>query len=84
MVAAYAVSVAFGWPPDLRSASLLLSGGFVLVTGVLLGALFDGLPYGVIILAQAANALFLPVVLLVITALPAVQLARLSGMWSTG
>ena len=73
-------------------------------------ALFGGSPYRVIVLAQAANALFLPVVLvllliianraeimgrfrnsrlasslgvlvvLVIAALSAVQLARLSGM----
>ena len=101
---------AFGWPPDLRSTRLRLLGGFVLVTGVLFGVLFGGSPYRVIILAQAANALFLPVVLvlllvianraeimgrfrnsrltnalgvlvvLVIAALSALQLGRLSGI----
>ncbi len=85
-------------------------GGFALVNGVLSGPLFGGSPYRVIVLAQAANALFLPVVLvllliivnrakimgrfrnsrlasalgvlvvLVIAALSAVQLARLSGI----
>ncbi len=64
--AAYAVSGAFGWPPDLRSARLRLLGGFVLVTGVLFGALFDGSPYRVIVLAQAVNALFLPVVVVLL------------------
>ena len=83
-LAAYAVFGAFGWPPDLRSARLWLLGGFVLVTGVLFGTLFGGLPYGVIVLAQAANALFLPVVLLVIAALSAVPLSLLSEVWSTG
>ena len=82
----------------------------MLVTGVLFGVLFGGSPYRVIVLAQAANALFLPVVLvllliianrteimgrfrnsrltntigvlvvLVIAALSALQLARLSGI----
>ena len=110
LAAAYAVSGAFGWTPDLRSTRLRLLGGFVLVTGVLFGVLFGGSPYRVIILAQAANALFLPVVLvllliianrteimgrfrnsrltntigvlvvLVIAALSALQLARLSGI----
>ena len=66
LAAAYAVSGAFGWPPDLRSTRLRLLGGFVLVTGVLFGVLFGGSPYRVIILAQAANALFLPVVLVLL------------------
>ena len=66
LAAAYAVSGAFGWPPDLRSARLRLLGGFVLVTGVLFGVFAGGSPYRVIVLAQAANALFLPVVLVLL------------------
>ena len=66
LAAAYAVSGAFGWPPDLRSGRLRLLGGFVLVTGVLFGVFAGGSPYRVIVLAQAANALFLPVVLVLL------------------
>ena len=66
LAAAYGVSGAVGWPSDLRSARLRLPGGFVLVTGVLFGTLFGGLPYRVIVLAQAANVLFLPVVLVLL------------------
>lgn len=66
LAAAYAVSGAFGWTPDLRSGRLRLLGGFVLVTGVLFGVLAGGSPYRVIVLAQAANALFLPVVLVLL------------------
>jgi manganese transport protein len=66
LAAAYAVSGAFGWPPDLRSSRLRLLGGFVLVTGVLFGVFAGGAPYRVIVLAQAANALFLPVVLVLL------------------
>ena len=110
LAAAYAVSGALGWPPDLRSARLRLLGGFVLATGVLFGVLYGGSPYQLIVLAQAANAVFLPIVLvlllvianradimgrfrnsrltnvlggavvLVIVALSAVQIARLSGL----
>ena len=66
LAAAYAVSGAFGWTPDLRSGRLRLLGGFVLVTGVLFGVFAGGSPYRVIVLAQAANALFLPVVLVLL------------------
>ena len=38
----------------------------MLVTGVLFGVFAGGSPYRVIVLAQAANALFLPVVLVLL------------------
>ena len=64
--AAYAVSGAFGWQPNLQSGRFRLLGGFVLVTGVLFGALYGGSPYRVIVLAQALNALFLPVIVVLL------------------
>lgn len=66
LAAAYAVSGALGWPPDLRSARLRLLGGFVLVSGTLFGMLLGGSPYRLIVLAQAANAVFLPIVLVLL------------------
>ena len=66
LAAAYAVSGAFGWAPDLRSARLRALGGFVLITGVACGVAFGGSPYQVIVLAQAANAVFLPIVLVLL------------------
>ena len=66
LAAAYAVSGALGWAPDLRSARLRLLGGFVLVSGMLFGVLFGGSPYQMIVLAQAANAVFLPIVLVLL------------------
>lgn len=110
LAAAYAVSGALGWAPDLKSARLRTLGGFVLVTGVVCAVAFGGSPYQVIILAQAANAVVLPIVLvlllvianraaivgrfgnsllvnamgtlvvLVIAALSAIQIARLAGL----
>ena len=41
-------------------------GGFVLISGVLFGVLFGGSPYQVIILAQAANAVVLPILLVLL------------------
>ena len=66
LAAAYAASGAMGWAPDLRSLRMRLLGGFVLVTGVLCGVLFGGSPYQVIILAQAGNAVMLPVLLVLL------------------
>ena len=66
LAAAYAASGAFGWTPDLRSARLRLLGGFVLISGVLFGVLFGGSPYQVIIVAQAGNAVMLPILLVLL------------------
>ena len=109
LAAAYAAAGAFGWSPDLGKARMRLAWGFVLATGLLSALLLGGSPYRVIVLAQASNALLLPVlvvfllaianrteimgrfrnsrlsnvlgaiVVLVIAALSAVQLARLAG-----
>ena len=87
-----------------------LAWGFVLLTGLLSALLLGGSPYRVIVLAQASNALLLPllvvfllaianrveimgrfrnsrlsnvlgaIVVVVIAALSAVQLARLAGL----
>ena len=66
LAAAYAAAGAFGWTPDLKSARLRMLGGFVLLSGVLFGMLFGGSPYQVIILAQAANAVVLPILLVLL------------------
>ena len=66
LAAAYAASGAFGWTPDLRSARLRMLGGFVLISGVLFGVLFGGSPYRVIIVAQAGNAVMLPILLVLL------------------
>ena len=109
LAAAYAAAGAFGWKSDLGSARMRTAWGFVLVTGLLSALLLGGSPFRVIVLAQASNALLLPlllvfllvianrteimgrfrnsrlsnvlggIVVLVIAALSAVQLARLAG-----
>ncbi len=66
LAAAYAAAGAFGWTPDLRSARLRMLGGFVLISGMLFGLLFGGSPYQVIIVAQAANAVVLPILLVLL------------------
>ena len=110
LAAAYAAAGAFGWSPDLGNARMRLAWGFVLFTGLLSALLLGGSPYRVIVLAQASNALLLPllvvfllaianrveimgrfrnsrlsnvlgaIVVVVIAALSAVQLARLAGL----
>ena len=110
LAAAYAAAGAFGWSADLGSARMRLAWGSVLTAGILSALLLGGSPYRVIVLAQASNALLLPLLLvfllaianrtaimgrfrnsrltnvlgalvvLVIAALSAVQLARLAGL----
>ena len=69
LAAAYAAAGAFGWAPDLRSARLRLAWGFVLGTGLLSALLLGGSPFRVIVLAQASNALLLPLLLVVLLAI---------------
>ena len=57
LAAAYAVSGALGWPPDLRSGRFRLLWGLVLATGVVCAVTLGGAPYQVILLAQAGNGI---------------------------
>ncbi len=63
LAAAYAAAGAFGWTSDLGSARMRMAWGFVLVTGLLSALLFGGSPFRVIVLAQASNAILLPLLL---------------------
>jgi manganese transport protein len=63
LAAAYAAAGAFGWKSDLGSARMRTAWGFVLVTGLLSALLLGGSPFRVIVLAQASNALLLPLLL---------------------
>ena len=66
LAAAYAVSGALGWAPDLRSSRFRMLWGFVLVTGVVCAVTLGGAPYKVILLAQAGNAIVLPLTLVLL------------------
>ena len=66
LAAAYAVSGALGWPPDLRSGRFRMLWGFVLVTGVVCAVTLGGAPYKVILLAQAGNGIVLPLTLILL------------------
>ena len=69
LAAAYAAAGAFGWSPHLASARMRLAWGFVLVTGLLSALLFGGSPFRVIVLAQASNAILLPLLLVFLLAI---------------
>ena len=60
LAAAYAASGALGWGSDLRGGRFRLLWGSVLLTGMLCGMFLGGSPYQVILLAQAGNAVMLP------------------------
>ena len=60
LAAAYAVGGALGWGSDLESPRFRLLWGFVLLTGMLCGAFLGASPYQIILLAQAGNAILLP------------------------
>ena len=66
LAAAYAVSGALGWPPDLRSGRFRLLWGLVLATGVVCAITLGGAPYQVILLAQAGNGIVLPLILILL------------------
>ena len=66
LAAAYAVSGALGWPPDLRSGRFRLLWGLVLATGVVCAVTLGGAPYQVILLAQAGNGIVLPLTLILL------------------
>ncbi len=110
LAAAYAAGGALGWGADLRSGRFRLLWGFVLLTGMFCGIVLGASPYQIILLAQAGNAVVLPLtlvlllivanrteimgrhrnsrlanvlgalVVLVITGLSMVQLARVLGL----
>ena len=110
LAAAYAAGGALGWGADLRSGRFRLLWGFVLLTGMFCGIVLGASPYQIILLAQAGNAVVLPLtlvlllivanrteimgrhrnsrlanvlgtlVVLVITGLSVVQLARVLGL----
>ena len=61
LAAAYATSGALGWEHDLTSLRFRTVWGFVIVTGFVL-ALVGQSPTEAIVLAQAANALLLPLI----------------------
>ena len=61
LAAAYATSGALGWKHDLKAFRFRAIWGFVIVTGFVL-ALAGGSPTETIVLAQAANALLLPLI----------------------
>ena len=61
LAAAYATSGALGWEHDLTSLRFRSVWGFVIVTGFVL-ALIGQSPTEAIVLAQAANALLLPLI----------------------
>ena len=64
LAAAYATSGAFGWGRDLKSWRFRAVWIVVLVFGTLLAAFVGASPAQIIILAQAANGLLLPMVAL--------------------
>ena len=61
LAAAYATSGALGWKHDLKAFRFRAVWSFVIVTGFFL-ALAGGSPTETIVLAQAANALLLPLI----------------------
>ena len=76
LAAAYAAGGALGWGSDLTSPRFRLLWGFVLLTGVFCGIFLGASPYQVILLAQAGNALLLPltpVLLMIVANRPAIM-----------
>lgn len=61
LAAAYAVSGALGWKPDLKSTRFRATWAVVLVTGTIFAVLGQS-PVTAILFAQAANGLLLPIV----------------------
>lgn len=60
LAAAYAAGGALGWGADLRSPRFRLLWGVVLATGMFCGIFLGASPYQIILLAQAGNAILLP------------------------
>jgi manganese transport protein len=66
LAAAYAVAGAMGWGSDLRSVRFRLLWGGVLLTGMFCGIFLGASPYQIILLAQAGNAVVLPLTLILL------------------
>ena len=66
LAAAYAASGAMGWGADLRGGRFRMLWGFVLLTGMLCGVFLGASPYQIILLAQAGNAVVLPLTLILL------------------
>ena len=66
LAAAYAAAGALGWGADLKSNRFRLLWGGVLLTGMVFGIFLGASPYQIIVLAQAGNALVLPLILVLL------------------
>ena len=77
LAAAYAAAGALGWSADLRGLRFRLLWGAVLATGMFCGIFLGASPYQIILLAQAGNAVVLP--LTVILLLVVVNRAGIMG-----
>ena len=66
LAAAYAASGALGWGSDLKSRRFQLLWGGVLLTGMVFGIFLGASPYQIILLAQAGNAVVLPLTLVLL------------------
>ena len=66
LAAAYAASGALGWGSDLKSRRFQLLWGGVLLTGMVFGMVLGASPYQIILLAQAGNAVVLPLTLVLL------------------
>ena len=66
LAAAYAAGGALGWGGDLKSRRLQALWGSVLLIGLFCAIFFGGSPYQVILLAQAGNAIILPITLVLL------------------
>ncbi len=66
LAAAYAAGGALGWGADLKSGRFRLLWGFVLLTGLFCGIFLGASPYQIILLAQAGNAIVLPLTLVLL------------------
>ena len=66
LAAAYAAGGAMGWGGDLRSRRFRALWGFVLLTGMFCGIFLGASPYQIILLAQAGNAVVLPITLVLL------------------
>jgi len=75
LAAAYAAGGALGWGSDLKSPRFRLLWGFVLLTGLFCGIFLGASPYQIILLAQAGNAILLP-----LTPVPWLIVANRSGI----
>ncbi|MDK2798471.1 MAG: manganese transport protein [Clostridiales bacterium] len=62
LAAAYAMSGALGWKKDLKDIKFKVVWMFILAIGILLSALGKKSPIEVILFAQAANAIILPII----------------------